>query len=375
MTMPDRRGAPLHTVQVSFHADHERRDPAALLEAWPTLPSVASATVRAGVRVTVVQTAHRDETIERDGVQFHFVRDDSRLRRRVVARVASISADVIHAHGFHNALAVRALSRATTAPVLVQDHAGVAPTGWRRSRWSWAFAKIAGAAFTVAEHAVPWRDARVLPDDVPVFEVLAGSSSFSPGDRKAAQRMTNIFGDPCVLSAGHLNPNKDPLMMLDAFERVVPRLPDARLWCCFGEAPMLDVVRARIDASPALRSRVTLLGRREHAEMQSLHRAANFFVQTSHREGCGYSLLEAMSCGTIPIVTDIPAARFIVGKTGSLTPVGDAAAMADALVSWAARDRTVAREAVRTRFAADLTLDAIGRQLRHAYESVAACAF
>jgi glycosyltransferase involved in cell wall biosynthesis len=372
--MSDRRRGPLHAVQVSFHADAERRDPAALLDAWPTLSSVASAAARAGVRMTVVQTAHRDEIVDRDGVRFEFVRDESRLRHRVVARVASLSPDVVHVHGFHNAFAVRAVCRSQQAPVVVQDHAGVAPTGFRRTRWSWAFAKIAGATFSVSEHAAPWRDAGVLPADVPVFGVLPGSSSFSPGDQAAARRASGIFGNPCLFSAGHLNPNKDPLMMLDAVERALPHLPDARLWCCFGEAPLLDAVRARIDASPALSASVKLLGRREHAEMELLQRAADFFVQTSHREGCGYSMLEAMSCGTTPVATDIPAARFIVGETGSLTPVGNATAMSNALVDWAGRDRAQLRRAARQRFESELTIDAIGRQLRHAYESVTACA-
>ena len=372
--MPDRRDGPLHAVQVSFHADAERREPAALLDAWPTLPSVACATARAGVRTTVVQTAHRDEVIERDDVRFEFVRDDSRLRRRVVARVASLRPDVIHAQGFHNAFAVRALSWASGAPVLVQDHAGIAPDGLRGLRWRWAFSKIGAAAFTVREQSAPWKEARVLRGDLPVFEVLEGSSSFSPGDQGAARRATNIFGNPCLVWTSHLKPVKDPMMMLAAVECALPLIPEARLWCYFGESPMLDVVRARIEASPTLRAHVSLQGRRPHAEMELVHRAADFFIQTSHRESSGYSLLEAMSCGVTPIVTDIPAARWIVADAGSLTPVGDASAMADALVRWSACDRAASRSVVRTRFQRELTFDAIGRQLLHAYESLVPCA-
>jgi len=164
-------------------------------------------------------------------------------------------------------------------------------------------------------------------------------------------------------------------MMLEAIERASISLPSLRLWCCFGQAPLLHLVQARIAASDVLRERVTLLGARPHDEVERLLRAADFYVQTSHREGSGYSLLEAMSCGTPPVVTDIPATRYIVGDAGSLTPVGDARAIADALVAMAKRERTAMRARARARFESALTFDAIGRQLRSAYESLlAACA-
>ena len=122
--------------------------------------------------------------------------------------------------------------------------------------------------------------------------------------------------------------------------------------------------------SEALRSRVVLLGARPHDEIERLFRAADFYIQTSHREGSGFSLLEAMSCGTPPIVTDIPPSRRIVGDAGSLTPVGDAERMSAALVACAARDQTTLRAAVRARFERALTFDAIGQQLRGVYEAL-----
>ena len=119
-----------------------------------------------------------------------------------------------------------------------------------------------------------------------------------------------------------------------------------------------------------LRDRVRLLGTLLHAELEQYFRAADFFVQTSHREGSGYSVLEALACGTTPLVTDIAALRRIVGEAGSLTPVGDAAALAEAMVSWSHRDRATLRRAARDRFERDLTFDAIGRDLRAAYQTL-----
>jgi glycosyltransferase involved in cell wall biosynthesis len=183
-----------------------------------------------------------------------------------------------------------------------------------------------------------------------------------------------MFGDPCFLWTGRLDDNKDPLTALAAFERAALELRDGdpRLWCCFGKSPLLDVVANRINGSAVLRERVTLLGTRPHVEMESRFRAADFFVQTSHREGSGYSLIESLACGTPPLVTHIAAARRIVGAVGSLTPVGDADALAAAMVEWSKRDRAELRRAARARFESALTYDVIGRELRHAYETLAA---
>jgi glycosyltransferase involved in cell wall biosynthesis len=376
----------LRVVHVSFYADARRRDPEALLHAWPTLPAVAAAVARAGVKVTVVQAAHSRQTLERDGVTFHFV-DDTRampprfLRRvplprrpkRLLDEVAALAPDVVHVHGLLYPLAVHQLARALRGtPVLVQDHGTTAPRGWgRRTAWRLASRSLAGVAFTAREQASPFVDARAFRADLPVFEVVEGSSPFVPGDREVARRDTGMFGDPCLLWTGRLDANKDPLTTLAAFELAAPRLRDARLWCCFGDAPLLDKVERRIASSPLLRERVTLLGRRPHAEMELRFRAADFFVQTSHREGSGYSLLEALACGTTPLVTDIPSMRRIIGDAGSLTPVGDAVALAEAIVDWSSRDPTTLRSVARARFERELTFDAIGRDLRVVYETLA----
>jgi glycosyltransferase involved in cell wall biosynthesis len=280
--------------------------------------------------------------------------------------------DVIHVHGLVYPLAVHQLARAFRGtPVLVQDHGTRPPQGWMRTAWRLASQSMAGVAFTARQQAAPFVDARVFRADLPVFEVIEGSSTFVPGDREAARRATGMFGDPCLIWTGRLDRNKDPLTALAAFELAAPRLRDARLWCCFGEAPLLREVERRIASSRALRDRVNLLGTRPHEEMELRFRAADFFVQTSHHEGSGYSLLEALACATPPLVTDIPPARRIVGDVGSLTPVGDVGALAKALIEWSARDLAALRAAARARFERELTFDALGLELRGVYETLA----
>lgn len=357
-----------------------------LLRAWPTLLGVAAATARAGVQVTVVQAASRDQTIHRDGVRFEFV-DDVRVMPRPVAgririvrrparvlrRVAELAPDVVHLNGLVLPFAARQLRETVPrAPLLVQDHASGAPRGVHRPLWSWAFGRYDAALFAAREQALPFFAAGTFRRTMPTFEVFEGSTCFTPGDRDEARRRTGLSGDPCILWTGHLDANKDPLVALDAFERAAQSLLDARLWCCFGAAPLLEQVERRTADSKVLRNRVFLVGLRPHAEMEDHFRAADLFVQPSHREGCSYSTIEALACGVTPLVSDIPSMRRIVGDAGALVPVGDAHALAAAMLDWAARDSDARRAAARARFESALTFDIIGRELRGVYESLLA---
>ena len=393
----------MHVIQLGFGLAPDGLDPGAVLEAWPTLADVACSAAAEGVTVTVVLPARRGGSIERDGVRFEFVAVAGRPARHASAvvgggprgsrpvqgpswiratgigpirrRIAALRPDLLHVHGLSFPLQTRALARAFPhIPILIQDHGSRPPAGWRRALHRWGLARVAGAAFTARAQAEPFLAARVLRADLPIHEVLESSSHFTPGDRAAARAATGIDGDPCLVWVGRLDANKDPLTVLEAISRARPALPAARLWVCYTEAPLLDAVRARLAAEPQLAERVRLLGRLPHDRVQELLRAADFLVLGSHAEGSGYAVIEALACGTTPLVTDIPSFRRITGDGafGALSPPGDADAMARALIDWAARDRAALRRAARAHFERALSFDAVGRELRAAYRAIAA---
>jgi glycosyltransferase involved in cell wall biosynthesis len=132
-------------------------------------------------------------------------------------------------------------------------------------------------------------------------------------------------------------------------------------------------VKERITSDMRLRERVVLLGPRPHPEIETLCQAADFLVQGSLREGSGYAVIEALACGTTPLVTDIPAFRKVTkqGQFGALAPPGNAAAMAENWLAWSGRDRARLRYDARRHFEDDLSYDAIGRDLRAVYEAAA----
>jgi glycosyltransferase involved in cell wall biosynthesis len=255
---------------------------------------------------------------------------------------------------------------------VAQDHGTKFPPGWRRWWYRWGFAPLAGVAFTARTQADAFVAAGILRPDLPVFEVMEISSPFSPGDRAAARSTTGLDGDPCLFWAGNLDVNKDPLTVLAAVSQVTSALPELRLHMCFQHAPLLEAVKARIAGDPALVGRVRLIGAIPYREIETYYRAADFLVQASHAEGSGGALIDALACGTTPLVTDIPSFRKITGDgaCGALVPVGDAAALAAALREWCGRDRPTLRRQAHAHFERELSFDAIGRQLCAVYDAV-----
>lgn len=346
-----------------------------VLEEWPSLRDIAEAVAGAGVRVSVIQAAARAEQITEAGVDYHFVSVDRigpvARAERFAEVLAELGAELLHVHGLGFAEEAFAISRrAPQRRVLFQDHADRPPRWWRRlasRRW---YAVASAVAFTAPELAHSFVQAGVLDRRMPVFAIPESSSRFTRGSRALARAETGLYGSPCVLWVGHLNRGKDPLTVLDGVARAAAQLPGLQLWCAFGNAPLLDEVRQRIECDPRLLGRVHLLGKVPHARIESLMRASDLFVSGSHAESCGYALLEAFACGVLPVVTDIPSFRALTahGRMGYLWPCGDAARLAEALVcAWASRPKP---EQLRAHFDASLSFAAVGRRWADAYAQV-----
>ncbi|MFQ5789440.1 MAG: glycosyltransferase family 4 protein [Acidobacteriota bacterium] len=362
------------------------QEPERLLEAWPTLTGVAAALARAGNDVTVLQLALRTGTLQRDHVTYQFVSEGHpgfrtlpggrrfpRRPSRLLRLAASLAPDVAHIHGLGFPMQTRYLARALPrTPLVAQDHANRPPEGWRRVLHRWGLRALSGVLFTAREQAQPFIQTGTLRKTIPVFEALEGSTGFTPGNRMRARAATGLRGDPCLVWLGRLDENKDPLTVLEALSIAAPRLRDPHLWCCFRSAPLLETVRERIRARPALAGRVHLLGERRHGEIEPLLRAADFLVQGSRFEGSGYAVIEALACGTVPLVTDIPSLRRITqgGTVGALSPPGDAGAMSRALCQWSRGDRELQRRRAREHFVESLSFEAIAVELEAAYRRV-----
>ena len=368
-------------VQVNLAYAAEVTDPGTLLDRYHTLTGLAAALTSAGADVSVVQRFWRTTTVERDRVAYHFIADSgpafpppSSAARDLVSAVVATDPDVVHVNGLMFPSMVAALREALpTARIVVQDHAGIRTPGVidRVLDTSWRGLAHADAySFTAASYAKPWRDAGLLNVEAPIFEIVEASTTLAAVPRGDARAATELAGNPLLLSVGRLNKNKDPLTVLRGVDGAFDEMPEAQLCMVYSDAALEDEVRSFIDRSARLQERVTLTWRVPRDAMPLYYSAADFFISASHSEGSGYALIEAMACGVIPVVTDIPSFRVIAGDCGVRWTAGDATSLHDALVAATRKDRTTERARVREHFMRELHWDAIGAKTFDAYRTL-----
>ena len=348
-----------------------------MFERWPSLADIPEAAASAGIRVSMIQAATRDEHLLRHGIDYHFIdvskaSDAAGRSHRFAQLLADIKADVLHVHGLGFAEDAFAISRRLPdLPLIFQDHADRPPRWWwHRPQWRRWYTAASGVAFTAPELVRPFMRAGLFRPLTQFFAIPESSSRFGMGSQAEARVATGLYGDPCVLWVGHLAAGKDPLTVLDGVAQASLRLPSLQLWCVFGNAPLLDDVRKRIDNDAQLAGRVHLMGKVPHVQVQTLMQAADLFVSGSHAESCGYALLEALASGVTPVVTDIPSFRALTGdgRIGHLWPPGNAARLADSLIR--AGSTPLSPKHVRDHFDNELSFAAVGRRWADAYAQV-----
>ncbi|HET9220995.1 MAG TPA: glycosyltransferase, partial [Roseiflexaceae bacterium] len=260
----------------------------------------------------------------------------------------------------------------TSCPVVAQHHAERPKSGVRGALQRWGLGAVDGFFFAARELAQAWLQRRMIGLTQPIYEIAEGSNWFEPQDRAAVRVRTGMCGDPALLWVGRLDLNKDPLTILAGFEQALAVAPRARLHMIYADDPLLPEVQARIAGSSALRETVVLLGRKSYLEIQDYYNSADYFVLGSHHEGSGYALAEALACGVVPIVTDIPSFRVMTdgGGLGTLWPPGDAQALASAIENTLRRPRGALAAEARRFFEARLSYPSIGRQALAAYHEL-----
>jgi glycosyltransferase involved in cell wall biosynthesis len=369
-------------VQLNLAADPALADADALLDRYHTLTGWSRALTRAGAVVHVVQRFSSDVTVARDQVSYQFVgegapgtADPWSTFPRVLEATRRRKPHVVHVNGLMFPGMAKAL-RAALGPrcvIVLQDHSGALPRrrnwpiSWlQSSRWSRAFRAADAVSFTAPELATRWHHVG-LPPDVPVLSIAEASTELTPLDYAVARRSTGITGAPAMLWVGRLNANKDPQTVLLAIERNAARLPAAHLTMVVPQGTSQSDVRRRIDASPTLGRQVSIVGSVDHRLMAAHYSAADIFISASRHEGSGYALIEAMACGVLPCVTDIPAFRALTHGCGLLWRPGDPVACAAAVLNAAREVSPRKREVVRTTFSHQLSWDVIGQQTVAAY--------
>jgi len=183
---------------------------------------------------------------------------------------------------------------------------------------------VSGAIAAVLEReGLPAERIRVIYEGVTARPPMPGGIEAlrALGLPQAAETVGNV-----AALTGH----KDHVTLLEAAALVVPRRPEAR-FVIVGDGERRAELEARARVL-GLAERVVFAGFRD--DVDRLLPAFDLFCLSSHLEGLGTSLLDAM-CFARPVVATaaggIPEA-VVDGVTGRVVPVGDARALADAIV-------------------------------------------
>jgi glycosyltransferase involved in cell wall biosynthesis len=355
-----------------------------IVDRFPTLIGWAESVQAAGAEVAVYQRFPVDAQRDRHGVRYVFVRDGaapnpsmwSSGAAKLHSLVAASRPDLAHVNGVLHPRRVRALRRALPGgtALVVQDHGGFIPGAANGIRRAWIARGLSAAdALIVAarEQEPEWRAAGIVPRGLAVVDVMESSTTLEPIPRDEARRRSGVAGAPALLWVGRLTANKDPMTVLGGVEQFFHTHPDARLTLVYGSADLEPQVRAAVEASPVLSTRVRLVGAVPHGDLPAYYCAADMLVAGSRHEGSGYAVIEALACGAVPVLTDIPPFRALTdrGRVGRLWTVGDAGALAAALrATWdrVPRDRVTGRTLFDERF----SWPAIGRRALHVYGEI-----
>lgn len=202
------------------------------------------------------------------------------------------------------------------------------------------------AARAVAERILPMADAvvavsRALSEELirlgvqqeRVHVVANGvdSSLFFLRDRSSVRRELGVPERArIVLYVGRLEPQKGVVELLDSFERVRARLPDAML-VLIGDGSAIREVRARTDRWGPAAARV--LGPRPHGDVAAWMGACDVMTLPSWSEGTPNVVLEALASGRPVVATRIGGIPEVLSdeRTGLLVPPRDSVALGEAL--------------------------------------------
>lgn len=116
---------------------------------------------------------------------------------------------------------------------------------------------------------------------------------------------------PMVLFVGSLFQRRRIDVLIDAFARVAATRPEARLEIVGANRTTPHVDFAALLAARGLEGRARLRDWVDDTTLEALYREAAVFVFLSRYEGFGFTPLEAMTHGSVPVVLDTPVAREI----------------------------------------------------------------
>ena len=248
--------------------------------------------------------------------------------------------------------------------VLVINRSEKPGTGLRRWLQKLADRFVTAYLFPSELDGKKWVEKGIIKNSNKIKEVMHASSNLKQGNKNLERERAGIDGDPLFLWVGRLDANKDPLTVVKAFITFLQTNPGARLYMIFQENEMEEEISNTINEAKAEKN-IVLAGKKDHSQLVSWYNAADFIISGSHAEGGGIAIMEAMSCGCIPILTKIPSFIKMTdnGRIGMLYEAGNPQALHSLLLLSTAMDIESESIKVVERFKSEFSFKAIAQKI------------
>ena len=235
---------------------------------------------------------------------------------RLARQIARIGPDVVHSHSGVWYKASLAARRAGVRRVIHTEHGRQKPDPWQARFVDGLASRRTDVVVAVSDALATQLATTVVSDRCHIHVVRNGVDTHRFRPRPEINPLRRELGLPAdvpiIGSVGRLEPIKGYDVMVEAFARLRRRGTTASppVLVLGGEGsdrPALETLARTLGVAHA----VHFLGWRD--DIHDLHAGFTIFTMSSRSEGTSVSLLEAMSAGLCPVVTDVGGNSAVLG--------------------------------------------------------------
>lgn len=353
-------------IDITFHANNEFANTDELLRAQRVALLYADP-LRRRMDVEVIKHFSNKNTCVRHRAGYRFFRGKNSffnipLRALRYVRKQQPDLVLVRGLGFPFQLLLLKLFAGRKLRIMVKHHAD--RPGGRVRRW---FQRLADRCtdryfFSTREDAAEWLHSGIIAS---AEKIVSQPATFTVFDQFERPTMESKNDGPVFLWVGRLNANKDPMTVIRAFEMFLSHFPLAKLGLVFKTAELLPEINAYIEPRPLLCEAISLYGELDHDALPERYLHADYFISSSHREGGSVAILEAMACGCIPIVSQLPSSLNNIdgGRIGFSFPAGNAKALLASMQAATTADKPLLKAAIQQYFAEHYSIDAVAEKM------------
>jgi glycosyltransferase involved in cell wall biosynthesis len=295
-------------------------------------------------------------------VEYHFLNVKSHQLKIPISinkYVLGLQPDVLFVHGlvFPWQVLWLGFQASGSIPVFVVHHAEKPFLFPRNMLTKIADRFVKGYFFASMELGKMWVESHQIKSSLKIHEVMEVTSRFSLTNNDWGPRSINY------LWVGRLDENKDPITLVKAFLLFLRSCPEAILYIIYRGNTLQKEVESILRGNPNSKN-IFLKEDIAHNDLESWYNKSEFIISTSHYEGSGTAVCEAMSCACIPILSNIPSFRMMSdqGSVGILFEKDSVEGLHWALIKSLEIDKAQEYQKVLKQFNEQLSAEAIAKR-------------